>query len=434
MINRLSNNDEQIVKELRITSFWFSMATLLGLALIFLRFSVPGAVSLLQTRVWVIQGRAFTSLLWGLGWFAAAFLFGFIFAVPKAAQRKTDSDGKPAPDSAESTRSQTPTRLKTNTNLEEISDWLTKVLVGATLTQLIRIPALIKAAAGYMATNMGDPAYETFAAAVLLYFCSIGFLTGYVLTRTFFSRQFERSESTSVFSQDDKEALRDTAFSIGSDVQVSKAAQHVLAKSDAVPITDALSGTDASAVATAALLRGDQSRALQAATLAVAKAPNDARSHLNYAAALYNVDRKNPAIMQELQLALRLIDPKNDPRTAESVASSIVYLALYLPGPQGFQKAIECGETYLQSARPRNASIFINLACGYGQKYRYLPANDTERTATRDKALKYVKAAIEVEPDSVVRLRELYLGNGPDPEDDDLRVFQGDPDFDTELA
>jgi hypothetical protein len=112
-----------------------------------------------------------------------------------------------------------------------------------------------------------------------------------------------------------------------------------------------------------------------------------------------------------------------------------VYLALYLPPPQGFEKAIEYGESYIEEVKPRSSSLFINLACAYGQKHEYLKQKDPEQAnAARAKALEYVNAAKKAEPDSIHRLRELYHGNGQDPQDSDLKTFEGDAEFEKALA
>jgi hypothetical protein len=42
---------------------------------------------------------------------------------------------------------------------------------------------------------------------------------------------------------------------------------------------------------------------------------------------------------------------------------------------------------------------------------------------------KYIQLALKQSPSSVDRFRELFHGTGPDPEDDDLKVFEKDPYF-----
>ena len=116
-------------------------------------------------RFWALSilcSSAFMAVGWGLG---------FLFGVPRTAATDT----------------------RTNTNLEQISDWLTKVLVGVGLTQLSRLPTKIGLLASYIATGYGDSASNVFALSMFLYFSSLGFLTGYLLTRLALQAEFDRA-------------------------------------------------------------------------------------------------------------------------------------------------------------------------------------------------------------------------------------------------
>ncbi|HMD85246.1 MAG TPA: hypothetical protein VKO18_11180 [Terriglobia bacterium] len=88
-----------------------------------------------------------------------------------------------------------------NTNLQEISDWLTKVIVGASLVELTKLPPLVKRFAEFMAAgiNPHDPS-APIALVILGYFWSCGLLYGYLWTR------FEMAV-TSPPAQADSEAL-----------------------------------------------------------------------------------------------------------------------------------------------------------------------------------------------------------------------------------
>jgi transcription initiation factor TFIIIB Brf1 subunit/transcription initiation factor TFIIB len=76
--------------------------------------------------------------------------------------------------------------------MEQISDWLTKLLVGAGLVELKQLPAAIDSAAQYIAPAMASstltvgPALVSVAAAVLIYFSVEGFIGGYIFTRVYF--------------------------------------------------------------------------------------------------------------------------------------------------------------------------------------------------------------------------------------------------------
>lgn len=278
--------------------------------------------------------------------------------MPKVGQTttKTNSDNSSKPLSDQPNRGAIPYQLRVNTNLEDISDWLTKILVGATLTQLVKVPGLIRAAAEYMSNGATVAAYPSFSASVILYFSSLGFLSGYVLTRTFFSRAFGRADQPipPSISSVDVQLLQSASIALGSqaDVPTRQAIQQVARRSSRVAITDVLSGSEAAAVAKAAIITGDTDRALQAAKVGLSKAPDDPQSHLNYAITLYNANPNDPRIADELEKARKLVRPDLDPRTAEDIYNSIIYRALFLPPPQGFSKAIEYGESFVKELTP----------------------------------------------------------------------------------
>ena len=65
--------------------------------------------------------------------------FGFLFGIPKLNKSYNPTDNY------EKTNKYNP-----NTNLEEISDWLTKIIVGISLTQLTKIPKYVGSIADYI--------------------------------------------------------------------------------------------------------------------------------------------------------------------------------------------------------------------------------------------------------------------------------------------
>ena len=74
-----------------------------------------------------------------------------------------------------------------NTNLEQISDWLTKILVGVWLTQIgdsrEGLSGLQLSLAPAFGSDREDPASGVFAVALALYFALSGFLYSYLWTR-----------------------------------------------------------------------------------------------------------------------------------------------------------------------------------------------------------------------------------------------------------
>jgi uncharacterized membrane protein YqgA involved in biofilm formation len=101
-------------------------------------------------------------------------VIGFLFGIPKSRQ----------------VESQTATRRYLgNTNLEEISDWLTKIIVGLALSQVGKIPDRFQALADHLAKGLGgDDIAEVFSLATLIFFLGCGFLYGYHWARTTLTR------------------------------------------------------------------------------------------------------------------------------------------------------------------------------------------------------------------------------------------------------
>ncbi len=133
------------------------------------------------------------AMLWALACLAAGTLLGLIFGIPRAASEARPGSENPA-------KPGDSYHLRANTNMEQISDWLTKLLVGAGLVELKSLPHYLHTAAHYVAGSLGKPKAEpddsSFAAALIIYFCVEGFLGGYLGTRMFFQNAFQRSDET----------------------------------------------------------------------------------------------------------------------------------------------------------------------------------------------------------------------------------------------
>jgi hypothetical protein len=134
-------------------------------------------------------------LLTAGGSLAAGALLGFIFGVPKSQSAPaSNGGGTPGSDSADATSGDG--HFGANTNLEQISDWLTKTIVGVSLVELSKMPPLLDKLAWYVAAGMGDagPDAKAVALVIIVYFVSAGFLISYLWTRMELTRAF--SEST----------------------------------------------------------------------------------------------------------------------------------------------------------------------------------------------------------------------------------------------
>jgi len=129
---------------------------------------------------------------------------GFLFGIPRSLQSKnaapsttivtppaaTTEAVSAAAVAGTTTTTTTERSYGNNTNLEEISDWLTKIIVGVSLTQLPeiekRFDTLTRQAsrgfADYFSTNLSYP----YAGALMLFFTICGFFAVYLWSRIYF--------------------------------------------------------------------------------------------------------------------------------------------------------------------------------------------------------------------------------------------------------
>jgi hypothetical protein len=109
-------------------------------------------------------------------------LVGFLFGLPRT-REPTATPG------------QSEIGMTTNTNLEEISDWLTKILVGLGLVQLGAFARNLGDAADSVARGLGGgDAAETFAVGLIVYSLVDGFLLGYLWTRIVVSYRLREAQ------------------------------------------------------------------------------------------------------------------------------------------------------------------------------------------------------------------------------------------------
>ncbi|MEQ1727133.1 MAG: hypothetical protein ABL982_02030 [Vicinamibacterales bacterium] len=123
---------------------------------------------------------------------------GFVFAIPRSRQQGT----APLPAllvAAEAPPGTTPQRLSdyaANTNLEQISDWLTKILVGIGLVEFKTLLAAFDALTVRLAPIFGGgETAQAFAGVLMTYFGVWGFFFGYLTTRLWMPKALSRAES-----------------------------------------------------------------------------------------------------------------------------------------------------------------------------------------------------------------------------------------------
>jgi tetratricopeptide (TPR) repeat protein len=131
------------------------------------------------------------------------FLLGFIFCIPRttkpaeaiAASSSGSAVGKDDNEPNRQSAAIALSGVETNTNLVEISDWLTKILVGVGLVELTKIPHSLHALCEFLGPGLrandsplAASSSESFALGIILFFFGVGFLIGYLWTRLYFQR------------------------------------------------------------------------------------------------------------------------------------------------------------------------------------------------------------------------------------------------------
>lgn len=154
------------------------------------RYGFPRGWSILATAIVLASGSAM-----GGG------LIGFLFALPRGRRTEPGPPDHAAPPAASATAdpatepSERKASTRPNTNLDDISDWLTKILVGVGLIQLTSIGDALGRLSRAVAPSLGGPESAAFGLGLMLTFVSTGFLMGYLWTRFYIPVAFERAES-----------------------------------------------------------------------------------------------------------------------------------------------------------------------------------------------------------------------------------------------
>lgn len=108
-------------------------------------------------------------------------LAGFLFGLPRTLEETAAQKGGDS-------------RLVTNTNLDQISDWLTKILIGLGLVELSRIAGGVDSLATSLTPGLGNgEGTHAFAIGLLIYCAVDGFLVGYLWTRIVVSRSLKQA-------------------------------------------------------------------------------------------------------------------------------------------------------------------------------------------------------------------------------------------------
>jgi hypothetical protein len=350
--------------------------------------------------------------------------FGFLFGIPRVlAEGGVPTDGAPE------------TRLaRSNTNLEQVSDWLTKIVIGATLVQIQQIPGQVSAFAAFIDNRYG-PGVGPVVAAVVVAFAFLGFLVLYVQTRTFLAILFARTELV----------MGNTVLAAAEVSTLEQAAQRALMTgqtpgpaSPAVVIAQKVVDPARPTSSDPEILR---QRGL--AQIVLGDVPSAAAT-LKTATQASTGD---PALARITSLALARSGRTGDARTVIRSEKTVrgaagnaddqlalMFAALHDDPPVGFEEALRLGgllrdDPVVQSDKERRAWLETYRAAALGQKYSFEKRNGADRPALdpiRDAALEAVRSAVADDPEMESIIQDMLEGRN---EDDDLVAFRDNPDF-----
>lgn len=131
--------------------------------------------------------------------FVAAGLLGFLFGVPRSSTSESPNA--------------TELGYLPNTNLEQVSDWLTKLLLGATLTQIGNLTDWFGDLFSGLGSALGGKAGPEFSGVLTVYFASAGFLAGWLATRLYLAGLMQSADERMrelLQAADDAEASGDS--------------------------------------------------------------------------------------------------------------------------------------------------------------------------------------------------------------------------------
>jgi hypothetical protein len=424
--------EEIILHDLGYTVLWLAAVTTIAVIAVFIF-----AVALPPLAAAALVGvSGLTALAAG----AVGGMLGFLFGIPRTLAG--DNGSVPGPGSA----SAAPPVMRANTNLEQVSDWLTKILLGATLVQVDAIATGVSNIANGLEqqiAKIGGLASLSGIGAILILlivlFFAAGFLTLYLQTRTFLALMFVRAahvmDDPKLMSAE-LDQLKEVAKQIsiqGPTTPVPAAARELATRALGIAPADP---TDVEAL---------KQRGLAQVVLGQVGAGADTlknASRLSGEADIVRLTSRllaatdRPGEAKDLLRAMQTSPPTGamDEAAVDSELTKM-FVALYDHPPAGFTEALRVAsilrdQPVIQQLTARQGRAQLYTAAAWGQKYAY-SQNTVEAPALaemRNAALQACRKALALDPTARSILRNMLEGKG---QDDDLVSFKSDPEFQT---
>ena len=199
-------------------------ADLIWLNRVFLTF-----IALALLAIWLYAPNlqhASTAWLWAFACLAAGAFVGLLFGIKR---EQSPSPARP-PDPKDKAQERAndkadPERYQPNNNLIDVSDWLTKIIVGVGLIELRQLPDKMRTIARPLSTCLGGDCGLAVAVAVIVFFGFAGFLVGYINSRTFLAAMFRGYDDygkrlEAIEGQVEKTSAKQEVLKVEADVQL----------------------------------------------------------------------------------------------------------------------------------------------------------------------------------------------------------------------
>ena len=385
-------------------------------------------------------------------------VLGFLFGIPRLLGRPVLVQGAregQGPTHAEGSGPKVETAptpagrlFQSNTNLEDISDFLTKIIVGLSLVEAEKIFRQLRALAGEFqanALNGASGANIMFSALAVASFAG-GFLFFYLETRTRITLLLVDAE----IMQEPASRQVDAAAVLGRPLVPDDAGGAAWERPDTagelgteekrfldLPFEKLRTPEEFAAWGTVQARVGNVQAALRALMEAVARRP-EAQDYLERLSTVQLKNRNPEAAIASLRVARRA---SNSPSTRTSLLRRELFTSLYVRPPVGFNRALEIARR-LEDRGEAASDEFVQLwtASAYGQKFAWLvqtSGTEQDKAAARAGALEAVERLTKLQPNREAPsrrvLRQIYDPGRFDgnAEDNDLEIFKGDPAFET---
>lgn len=392
-----------------------TILTLVGVGLVSLVILVSSSLSLRQSLQLLGRGSAVASAA-----FAVGGILGFLFGIPRAPSGKPDGT------------------FQHNTNLEQISDWLTKALVGAGLTQLQPIWGGVRSGARMVAEGSGGVLGEASAISIMILYGVAGFLAGYLFTALFLGQALMFAITAGTIAPTARRALEQFVPHLSDSPATAPSPEATAAGVEVRKIgLDQLNKVEDLVMwARAQMAARAYDRAADAYDRALRLRPDDPKLRREYAVALASAKANSAAILQ-LQRARERSGEETSRETRENILLDLMFNHLYVGQPAGFTQALALADQYEKEGGDlRNPRLWVYKAAALGQQFAWEKERQ-ERDSTPDparlqriraEALEAVKKALEY--DGLAWKQTLRgLLEATDPEENDLVAFRDDPDF-----